>query len=262
MYRPKFTTMTAIAAAAAAAAAMSAGPAAASTAAPAAPAILAGPFASPWASGYAAVTMTGGASAFTRILDTYTIPTLNCAKTPNAVAEFRTGMDGITDGTIERVGVSASCSDGAPNGDTAWYQMIPADPKPVPMFSPRAGDVIHASITVPTPGTYELSLADLTRPALKFTVTQKCATCQSSSAEVTAGPQGPGVPWYPPADFGAVHFNGIVVTDSAGVSGGLANPDWSTDRLAQPTTPAPYTAAGLLSSAGPPLHSLFADVWK
>jgi hypothetical protein len=222
------------------------------------------PYSSPWASGYAAVPMPGGAPAFTYIQDTYTLPAVSCATTPNASVQFRTGLDGISDSTIERVGVSATCNGGQPVY-TAWYQMIPAEPNPIPRFSPTAGDVMQASVTVPSPGKYLLSLVDLTHPALHFTVTRSCAACHDSSAQVTAGPEGPGSfgivkpgkPGWPPAGFGAVVFHNIVVTDSAGVSGGLENPDWGTDVLIQPIVPHPYTVAGPLPSP----YTAFTDTW-
>ena len=65
---------------------------------------------SSWASGYAAVPKPAGPRAFTHIQDSFTIPRVNCAVAPNAVAQFRTGIDGISDDTIEHVGVSAICS--------------------------------------------------------------------------------------------------------------------------------------------------------
>jgi hypothetical protein len=265
MYIPKFGTIMALAGAAAAVIGLSAGPAAASTATARTSDLLGvTPFTSAWASGYAAVTTPGRATAFTHIQDTYTLPAINCAKTPNASAQFRTGLDGITDGTIERVGVSATCSGGQPAVYTAWYQMVPADPAPIPMFSAKANNVIQASITVPSPGKYVLSLVD-PEAGQGFKVPTSCATCEDSSAQVTAGPEGPGsfgvVPpgllGWPPADFGAVHFHNIVVTDSAGVSGGLENPDWNTDRLIQPAVPPPYTVAGPLPSP----YTAFTDTW-
>jgi hypothetical protein len=259
----KFGTITAFAAAAAAVIGVFAGPAAASTVTAAAPGIPEVPITSAWASGYAAVPMPGGAPSFTHIQDTYTIPTLNCAKTPNAVAEFRTGLDGISDGTIERVGVSATCSGGQPKGDVAWYQMIPANPHPILVFAAKAGDVMHASITVGPPGAYTLSLVDLTS-GHSFAVPTSCTTCLNSSAQVTVGPPGPGSmggppggAGTPPADFGTVRFHDIIVTDSVGISGGLANPHWNTDRLIQPSIPHPYTVAGPLSAP----YTAFTDTW-
>ena len=256
-----FAAITAVAAAAVLG--VSAGPAAASTVTARAPGIPGAPYISSWASGYAAVPLPGGGPAFTHIQDTYTLPPVNCGITPNASAQFRTGLDGLKNNTIERVGVSATCAAGAFTGDVAWYQMIPADPHPVLMFGLKPGDVLHASVTVGPPGAYTLSLVDLTS-GQSFTVTRSCTTCQDSSAQVTAGPEGPGkygvppgVLGWPPADFGAVHFQHIAVTDSAGVSGGLVNPHWNTDTLIQPSIPHPYTVAGPLPSP----YTAFTDTW-
>lgn len=254
-------TITALMTAAAAVACASAGPAAASTAdAPGIPGLT---LTSTWASGYAAVPIAGGAPAFTSIVAYFTIPGLNCAKTPNATAQFRAGLDGVLDGTIEHVGVSARCAGGAPAAPhpyTAWYQMAPG--AVVPEFHPKAGDTLRASVTVGPPGVYTLSMVDLTRP-LSFTAHAQCTTCQNSSAQVTAGPPDPGGPGKPPADFGTVNFFNILVTDSAGVSGGLADPHWGTDTMVMPKYPGGYTLAGpLTTGGGPPPTSAFSDVWK
>jgi hypothetical protein len=84
-----------------------------------------------------------------------------------------------------------------------------------------------------------------------FTVNKSCPNCLNSSAQVTAGsPTGKA-----PADFTSVHFTGIVVTDGAGVSGGLANPAWLTDKLTQ--LGSPHTVAGAL----PAPYSAFTDTW-
>jgi hypothetical protein len=258
----RFATITVLAGAAAALIGLSAGPAAAGTVT-AVPRITGGPVTSDWASGYAAVPQAGGATAFTHIQDSYVIPRVNCAKTaqiPQAVAQFRTGLDGISDGTIEHLGVSATCHQAEFQGYAAWYQMAPA--AAVTVFHPKAGDHMQASVTVTAPGTYRLTLTDLTHPLLKFSVTQLCASCQDSSAQVTAGPPppGPAAGGIPPADFGTVHFSGITVTDSGNVSGGLSNPNWGTDTLITPIVPKPYTLAGPLTTVAG--HSAFPDAWK
>jgi hypothetical protein len=56
-----------------------------------------------------------------------------------------------------------------------------------------------------------------------------------------------------------VHFTNIVVIDGGGVSGGLANAAWNTDKLTQPGSP--HTVAGPLHTFSPPAHSAFADTW-
>ena len=76
-----------------------------------------------------------------------------------------------------------------------------------------------------------------------------------TAAGVSAGSP----PGTAPADFTVVYFTGIVVTDGAGVSDGLANPAWHTDKLTQPGSP--HTVAGPLHTFSSPTHSTFADTW-
>jgi len=244
----RLARLTAIAGAAVAVAVMAPGLAAAS---PVAPGTLGIIVVSPIASGYAAVPKPGGAD-FIHVQSAYQVPKVNCAMTPNGVAQTRAGLDGISDNTVERVGISEACKNGAPSY-TAWYQMFPAMAAPVPTFHPAPGDQVMASVRVDA-GLYTLSIQDLTS-GMSFTVNKSCASCLNSSAEVTAGsPSGTA-----PADFTVVHFTGIVITDGAGVTGGLANPAWNTDTLTQPGSP--HTVAGALHTLSPPPHAAFADTW-
>jgi hypothetical protein len=231
--------------AAAAVVALSPGLASASPVAPAVPGIT---FVSPIASGYAAVPKPGGSPDFTHVQSAYRVPTANCAMTPDGVAQTRAGLDGISDDTVERVGISEACTNGAPSY-TAWYQMFPAMGSPAPTFHPSPGDHVTASVTADG-GTYTLSIHDLTS-GMGFTVSKSCPACLNSSAEVTAGSP----PGKAPADFTVVHFTGIAVTDGGGVSGGLANPAWHTGKLTQPGSP--HTVAGAL----PAPYSAFTDTW-
>jgi hypothetical protein len=234
-----------VAGAAAAVAVISPGLAAASPVAPGLPGII---YVSPIASGYAAVPKPGGSPDFTHVQGTYHVPKLNCTMTPNGIAQTRAGLDGISDDTAERVGISETCTNGAPSY-TAWYQMFPTMASPAPTFHPSPGDQVKASVTTDG-GVYTLSIIDLTS-GMSFTVNKSCPSCLNSSAEVTAGsPAGKA-----PADFTVVHFTGITVTDGAGVTGGLVNPAWNTDKLIQPGSP--HSVAGALPSP----YSAFADTW-
>jgi hypothetical protein len=225
------------------------GLAAASPAAPGAPGIPGITLVSPIASGYAAVPKPGGAQDFIHVQATFTVPGVTCSA-QNGTAQTRAGLDGISDNTAEQVGVNEVCLNAVPFY-TAFYRMYPASL--VPTFSPAAGDLVKASVTADA-GVYTLSVHDLTS-GKSFTVTKACATCLNSSAEVTAGsPSG-----IPPADFTVVHFTDIVVIDGGGVSGGLANAAWNTDKLIQPGSP--HTVAGPLHTFPPPAHSAFADTW-
>lgn len=234
---------------------VSAGSAVASQVAPGAPTIP--HLKSPTASGYAAVPgPTVAARTFTHVQVSFTTPTVICPAPANGgIAQQRAGLDGISDGTIERVGIGESCQSGAAPY-TAWYQMYPAGAHV--LFHPSPGDTVNLSVTFAS-GVYTFTVADLTT-GKSYSATATCATvCDNSSAQVTAGSPAPAPP--PLADFGTVHFNDIVVTDSAGTSGGLANPNWATVKLIQ--TGHPHSVAGPLttSPAPPPPHSSFADHW-
>jgi Peptidase A4 family len=208
---------------------------------------------SPIASGYAAVPAPKGAPSFTHVQVTFVVPSVICPGTPDgAIAQQRAGLDGISDGTIERVGVSEACEIGkAPY--TAWYQMYPAGAHV--LFHPSPGDMLILSVTFGG-GVYTFTVDDVTT-GMTYSATATCATvCNNSSAQVTAGSPSPP----PPADFGVVHFNGIIVTDSLNQVGGLASPYWDTVKLIQ--TGHPHTVAGPLSTTSTPPASAFADHWE
>jgi hypothetical protein len=204
------------------------------------------------ASGYAAVAKKGGATAFSRVQDAFTIPGANCASAPNSTAQMRAGLDGVRSATVERVGINITCKNGGTASYTAWYQLYPA--APVTEFVPKPGDTLNSSVSYAS-GTYTLSMQDVTSGE-GFTVTKLCpTTCKNASAQVTAGsPKGK-----VPANFTAVNFHVIIVTDSAGVSGGLADANWNTTTFVQGGSP--HTVAGPLLSSGPPPQSAFQDTW-
>jgi hypothetical protein len=211
---------------------------------------------STWASGYYALPKTGGATSFTHVQATFTVPAVNCASAPSSTAQMRAGLGGFSTRPIERVGISASCKKpGTAATYVSWYQMYPA--AAVNEFIPKPGDTLNYSVTY-AKGLYTLSIQDVTSGEA-FSVSKQCAkTCPNTSAQVTAGsPQPP--PKIPPANFGAVNFHVIIVTDNAGVSGGLSGPDWNTAMTNQAGTP--HTVAGPLGSSGPPPQSQFQDTW-
>jgi hypothetical protein len=250
----RFARLVAVAGAAALVVGVSAGSAAASPGAPGAPAFPV--LKSPIASGYAAVPAPTPAQSFTHVQATFTVPSVICPAPVNGgIAQQRVGLDGISDGTIERVGIGESCQQGAAPY-TAWYQMYPAGASFFP-FSPSPGDRVRLSVTF-AGGVYAFAVADLTT-GKSYSATATCATvCENSSAQVTVGL--PDLPPPPLLDFGIVHFSGIVVTDSAGHTGGLASPYWGTVKLVQ--TGHPHSVAGPLNTSSTPPASAFADRWK
>jgi hypothetical protein len=204
------------------------------------------------ASGYAAVPKTGGAKAFTHVQDSFTVPGLNCASFPNGTAQMRAGLFSALN--VVQDGLNETCTDGVASY-TTWHQYYPI--APIDDFSPKPGDTLNSSVTYSTTtSTYTLSMQDLTS-GQAFSISQECInTCVNTSAAVTAGsPSG-----IAPANFTAVNFHVIIVTDTAGTSGGLANPNWNTDTYIQSGTP--HTVAGKLLTSSPPPESAFQDTWS
>jgi peptidase A4-like protein len=243
--------LAAIAGAAAVAVGLSAGPAAASPVtwrAPAGAGIAAPPII---AAGYFAVPKPGSGTSFIHVQDTFIVPQVACTGTRTTIAQQRAGLDGFSDATVERVGISEACAQGAP-AYFAWYQMYPAMGH-AEFSMAHAGDRVHLSVT-DDGGHFTLSVQDLSS-GQNFTVIKTCATCQASSAQVTAGPK-TGTPL---ADFGSVDFTGIQVTDNGGVTGGLKNPAWNTVKMTDPFSP--RAVAGPLHTFAAPPHSEFVDHW-
>ena len=92
-------------------------------------------------SGYA---VTG--SSFTKVLGSWTVPTVNCTTTPNAYAAFWVGLDGYSSSTVEQTGTDSDC-DGERAQYYAWYEFYPANSFVITSLLISPGNTISASIT-------------------------------------------------------------------------------------------------------------------
>ena len=110
-------------------------------------------------SGYA---VTG--SSFTSAQGSWTVPTVNCTKTPNTYSSFWVGIDGYSSSTVEQTGTDSDC-DGRTPSYYAWYEFYPA------------GSVLISSVSV-SPGN-QMS-AEVTYNGSEFTVTIKNETTGQS----------------------------------------------------------------------------------
>jgi hypothetical protein len=264
--------MTVIAGAAAAVIGAAAGPAAASTATARPPHLIGGTLSVWWASGYEAVAKPGpgNASSFTHIDAYFTVPLVNCHPNPPdpppSEAQFRVGLG---QGSIERVGVSETCTPGSLPRYWTWYQLVSetgaplSNPLPVnvPSVHVHPGDVLHASVSADG-DFYTLAMMDLTT-GKHFSVGKTYPAGNNSTAQVTAGSPGPTPPpppFVPPADFGAVSYSRINIVDNLHTAGGFVNPKWNYNTLVQPPVPGSvhYTLAGPLAGLG----TAFMDLWK
>jgi Peptidase A4 family len=213
-------------------------------------------------SGYIALPKSGKAKAFRYVQADFTVPSVNCGTTPTAFNYQWVGLDGDTNGTVEQDGIGGYCVSGSPTY-FAWSEMYPAGI--VEQFFLNPGDAVGATVYYnSTTAQYTLALTDFTS-GQTFSVNEACAaTCSNSSAEVITEGYPSGA-YGGTADFGAVHFDSIWVTDSTGTRGELTHTNWNTDEsIAQGATsdvttePAALYAASVPSS---PLLSAFEDQW-
>ncbi len=170
----------------------------------------------------------------------FKIPALNCARSPVGSSGYAyvghwVGLDGYNStggGTVEQVGVDASCNARRAASYYAWYETYPAPP--VVYGGVRPGDSIATSVYYNGSG-YNLVLADKTT-GKHFAVTARCpagSVCKNSSAEViTEDPGGAVSGGYNLADFAAVNYNGVAITSRNGTHSTLtASSLWTSSRV-------------------------------
>ncbi len=92
-------------------------------------------------SGYA---VTG--SDFTNAKGSWTVPTVDCAATPNTYSAFWVGLDGYSSDTVEQTGVIAYCS-GSRADYYAWYEFYPAASVEITSVPVSPGNQISAEVS-------------------------------------------------------------------------------------------------------------------
>ncbi len=80
-----------------------------------------------WA-GYAALPEHSGGS-FRFVQATFTVPSINCAATPNAFSVHWVGLDGFATSTVQQDGIEANCN-GITPVYSAWWETYPANQNP------------------------------------------------------------------------------------------------------------------------------------
>jgi hypothetical protein len=167
------------------------------------------------------------------------VPFLNCAVSRGGAdgtfSSHWVGLDGFSSHTVEQDGIEADC-----NGPTAqyfaWREVFPRPEQPFTMKI-KPGDSITASVRFSrSSGKYRLEVRDNTNGHHR-TVHQKCeGTCKRSSAEVIS--EAPTIISGAPtqsslADYGAVSFSGISITNGSGRKGGIKSSHWSRVKIEQ-----------------------------
>jgi hypothetical protein len=179
---------------------------------------------------------------------TFFVPYLNCRLSPGSYSAGWVGLDGFT-GTpdsAEQVGVAANCTAHGRARYHAWSAMYPQARTPLRM-SVRAGDSVTASVYYDR-GTarFRLRLADNTtgghaqvraacRPGIHCPRTSAEIITSALTADSASSPR-----IRPLADYGAVSFTGIAITDRSGDHGSVRSRHWGATRIVETQQAAPF----------------------
>jgi hypothetical protein len=162
-------------------------------------------------SGYA---VTG--SSFTNAKASWTVPTVNCSKTPNSYAAFWVGLDGYSSSTVEQTGTLAYC-----NGSSAeyysWYEFYPAGMVEITSVPVSPGNHVYAQVSYSS-SEFTVTLTNETT-GKSYSKSSKVSGAKRSSAEwIAEAPCCTGSGGILPlADFGTGYF-GEDYTDVSGTN--------------------------------------------
>lgn len=160
-------------------------------------------------SGYA---VTG--TSFTKALGSWTIPSVNCSKTPNTYSSFWVGIDGWTSSTVEQTGTDSDCNGTTPSY-YAWYEFYPNPSFLISSVPVSPGNVMSASVTY-NGSTFTITITNESTGktySKSARVRRAARTSAEWIAEAPCCTSSGGI--LPLADFGTVDFG----QDYTGVNG-------------------------------------------
>jgi hypothetical protein len=185
---------------------------------------------------------------FRSVRATFFVPYLNCAQSRDADSSDWVGLDGFVGqpGSAEQAGIGADCTRGGRSSYHAWFAMYPRAQARAKVAI-RGGDSVTASVSYdPADREFSLALTDNTTGG-HFGVRRRCprgVTCPRNSAElISSAPvsRTTGHPAIKPlADYGAVSFTAVSITDRARQQGGLRSAHWAASRIAETRQAAPF----------------------
>jgi hypothetical protein len=120
-------------------------------------------------------------TAFTHALGSWTVPTVNCSKTPNTYSSFWVGIDGWTSSTVEQTGTDSDC-DGTSPSYYAWYEFYPAGSVLISSVPVSPGNHISASVTYKSGSSFTITLTNETT-GKSYTKTGTVSGAKRTSAE-------------------------------------------------------------------------------
>jgi hypothetical protein len=191
-----------------------------------------------WA-GYAALPKHSGGK-FRFVAATFTVPSVNCATTPNSLSVHWVGLDGFKadSPTVEQDGVESDC-DGSTPAYSAWWETFPGNDIQT-VFNVNAGDAVRASVFFEAAAgghhhEYNLVLTDITS-GQSFNLWKKCggtSGCKNNSAEIISEAPSNSTGILPLADYGLESFVNVKVHDKGGQKGGISSSNWKHDKIIQ-----------------------------
>jgi hypothetical protein len=209
---------------------------------------------------------------FRLIRATFFVPYLDCAKSPAAaLSSDWVGLDGFNAhaDSVEQGGIAANCSAKGKASYFGWYEMFPRAETRVPI-KVAAGDSITASVSYDGKDRdYKITLTDNTRGS-HFSVLRKCphvrvggklVSCPRSSAEVIseapATESGKHLVIAPLADYGAISFAAVDVTDNRSAHGGIVSAHWNATKIIQLES----SGGPLIAHPTPTQANMFDNYW-
>jgi len=102
-------------------------------------------------------------STITSVSGTWTVPRLDCSKTPNAGASEWVGIGGAgaSTGILLQTGISTDCAGGVQT-NSAWWELLPAYATYFHGFTISVGDTIQATVFEGSNGSWETRVDDVT----------------------------------------------------------------------------------------------------
>jgi 3-dehydroquinate dehydratase len=184
---------------------------------------------------------------FTEAKGSWTVPTVDCTKSPNAWVAFWVGIDGFSSSTVEQTGTLTWC-----NRTTAeyytWYELYPAALTLIPTVPSKHGDKMSAQVTY-NGSKFKLEITDETTTK-SFSISKAVASAERTSAEWIAEAPEAVTGILNLADFTKVGFTGASATDTAN-SGPISSFGSSVQQITQiDDTDYTESTSSALSSSG------------
>jgi hypothetical protein len=120
--------------------------------------------------------------AFTNATASWTVPTVDCAASPNAWVSLWVGIDGYSDSTVEQTGTLTWC-DHKTAVYYAWYEFYPSATTIISSITVSPGDVMTAQVSYSSSTTeFTTTLTDVTTGAT-YSTSQAVSGAERTSAE-------------------------------------------------------------------------------